>query len=177
MHEPKTVGLLGQIAPHKGHEDAIEAMEDLRDGFRLLIAGKGDERYVSKLKGYAEDLPIEFPGFVSLPKFFEMVDILIVPSWEEPFGIVLLEAMASGVPVIATNRGGPLDIIPTALHGILIPPRDPAALARTIRSLAADDPLRNSIIKNAREHVEQHFDITKVVPRIEDFYRRVMMRT
>ena len=85
--------------------------------------------------------------------------------------------MASGIPVIATNRGGPLDIIPTALHGVLVPPRDPPALAAAIRSLAGDEQLRTTIIKNARENVEGNFDSSNVVPKIEDFYRRVMMRS
>lgn len=175
MHTPATIGLLGQIAPHKGHDDAIEAMRDLGAGFRLLIAGKGDSEYEASLKRKAAGLPVEFLGFASLPEFFRLIDILIVPSWEEPFGIVLLEAMASGVPVIATDRGGPLDIIPSALHGVLVPPRNPRALANTIHSLAADDERRVQIIRHAREHVEKNFDIRTAVPQVEDFYRRVML--
>ena len=177
LHERVTVGLLGQIAPHKGHDDALEAMRTLDERFRLLIAGKGDSKYIAALKGRSAGLWVGFPGFVSLPDFFAMTDILIVPSWEEPFGIVLLEAMASGIPVIATNRGGPPEIIPSALHGILVPPRNPRALADAIRSLAGDDDRRALMSKHARDHVEKNFDIRSVVPRIEDFYRRVMMRS
>jgi glycosyltransferase involved in cell wall biosynthesis len=176
-HETKRLAVLGQISPHKGHDDAIEAMRILGEGYRLLIAGEGDERYLSGLKERARNLPVDFLGFVSLPDFFETVDVLAVPSWEEPFGIVLLEAMAAGIPVIATNRGGPLAIIPSALHGVLVPPRDPQALASAVRLLAADDRLRASMVKNARELVEKNFDIRSVVPRVEDFYRRVMMRS
>jgi glycosyltransferase involved in cell wall biosynthesis len=90
---------------------------------------------------------------------------------------VLLEAMAAGIPVIATNRGGPTDIIRSPLHGVLVPPRDPAALADAVQSLAADDERRELISKKARELVETNFDIQSVVPRVEDFYRRVMMRS
>jgi glycosyltransferase involved in cell wall biosynthesis len=85
FHRPVTVGLLGQISPHKGHDDAIEAIRQLGNGFRLLIAGQGDE---AMLKKRAAQLPVEFLGFVSPAKFFEQIDILILPSWEEPFGIV-----------------------------------------------------------------------------------------
>lgn len=173
MHDPVTIGLLGQISPHKGHDDAIDAMRRLGGGFRLLIGGKGEANYEGALKKNSSGLPVEFLGFVSLPEFFDMVDILAVPSWEEPFGIVLLEAMASGIPVIATNKGGPLDIIPSALHGVLIQPRNSRALADAIASLAGDDERRTSIVKRAREHVETNFDIRSVVPRIENFYRRV----
>jgi glycosyltransferase involved in cell wall biosynthesis len=162
FHEPVTVALVGQISPHKGHDDAVEAMGRLGSGFRLLIAGKGDPSYEASLKQKAAGLPIEFLGFVSLPEFFQKADILIAPSWEEPFGIVLLEAMASGIPVIATDRGGPAEIV----KGVLIPPRRPDALAEAIRSVQPQ-----KFIKEAREHVEQNFDMRKIVPMIEDFYR------
>ena len=89
-------------------------------------------------------------------------DILIVPSWEEPFGIVLLEAMASGIPVIATDRGGPTEIV----RGILVPPRDPAALAKAIRVCAS---WRNGL-RGPRAYVEKNFDMRKIVPKIEGFY-------
>jgi glycosyltransferase involved in cell wall biosynthesis len=167
---------LGQISPHKGHDDAIEALRRLSTGFRLLIAGKGEAGYLDQLRKKSVGLPVEFLGFVELPQFFSMVDILAVPSWEEPFGIVLLEAMASGVPVIATNRGGPSEIIRSALHGVLVPARDPAALASAIQSLAEDGERRQLISKSARELVEANFDIRVVIPQVEDFYRRVMMQ-
>jgi glycosyltransferase involved in cell wall biosynthesis len=173
-HEPATIGLLGQISPHKGHDDAIEALRKLGNGFRLLIAGEGDASYITALKQSAAGLPVEFLGFVSQREFFERIDILIVPSHEEPFGIVLLEAMAAGIPVIATARGGPLDIISSPLEGVLVPPRDPDALANAIQTAVADDTRRSTMIQNARQRVESHFDIRAVVPRIEDAYRRVL---
>jgi len=162
FHSPVSVGLIVQISPHKGHDAAVEATRLLGDGFRLLIAGGRDAAYEAKLKKKAAGLPVEFLGFVSLPEFFGKIDMVIVPSWEEPFGIVLLEAMASGIPVIATNRGGPAEIV----RGVLIPPHDPAALAEAIRSVRPGE-----FIGEAREHVEKNFDMRSVVPRIEDFYR------
>ena len=109
-------------------------------------------------------------GAAKIVEFFQKTDILILPSWEEPFGIVLLEAMATGIPVIATGRGGPLDIISSPLEGVLVPPRNPGALANAIQSLATDDERRMTIIRNARERVEKHFDIRTVVPKIEELY-------
>jgi glycosyltransferase involved in cell wall biosynthesis len=175
LHSPVAVGVLGQISPHKGHVDAIEALRHLGSGFRLLIAGQGESDYVDTLKKKSVGLPVDFLGFAGVSDFFDKIDVLAVPSWEEPFGIVLLEAMASGVPVIATNRGGPVEIILSSLHGILIPPHDPHALADAIRSLAGDDERRSMITRNARELVEGNFDIRAVVPRVEDFYRRVLL--
>jgi glycosyltransferase involved in cell wall biosynthesis len=165
FHVPAVVGLIGQIAPHKGHGDAIEAMRTLGTGFRLLIAGKGEPTYETMLKQKSADLPVEFLGFVQAAEFFEKIDILIVPSWEEPFGIVLLEAMASGVPVIATDCGGPNEIV----RGTLVPPHDPAALANAIRSVRSNEGVRD-----ARDHVEKNFDLRQVVPKIEGFYRNLL---
>jgi len=169
-HRPSVIGLLGQISPHKGHDDAIEAIRQLGPAYRLLIAGRGEQSYIDALKRKAKGLPVEFPGFVSLPDFFSMTDILIVPSWEEPFGIVLLEAMASGIPLIATNRGGPLDIIRPGKDGLLVEPRKPEALAQAIRRLSEDESMRLSIIRSARERVELTYEIRNVVPRIEAWY-------
>jgi len=167
FHKPVTVALIGQVSPHKGHDDAIEAMRSLGDGFRLLIAGRGEESYLKSLKDKSAGLPVEFLGFVALPEFFEKTDIVIVPSWEEPFGLVVLEAMACGVPVIATNRGGPAE----TARGILIPPRDPAALAHAIRSVREGD-----FVREARDHVETHYDIGRVIPMVENFYRTIVAR-
>src|SRR5262245_1653552 len=168
FHSPVTVGLIGQISPHKGHDDAIEAIRQLGGGFRLIIAGKGNPVYEGSLRKKSAGLPVEFLGFIALGEFFENTDILIVPSWEEPFGIVLLEAMASGIPVIATNRGGPAEI----LRGVLVPPRDPVALAEAIRSVRPGE-----FVRDAREHVEKNFDIRRVVPMIEDFYSSLPFRS
>jgi len=173
MHQPVNIGLLGQISPHKGHEDALDALRQLGVGYRLVIAGKGEESYVARLKEQSRSLPVEFSGFVEFREFFQTIDVLIVPSWEEPFGIVLLEAMASGIPVISTSAGGPLDIIRPGVDGILVPPRAPQALADAVRSIS-EPQLRAGIIAHARERVEAHYDIQKVIPRIEAFYLELM---
>jgi glycosyltransferase involved in cell wall biosynthesis len=171
LHPRATLGILGQISPHKGHDDAIEALRLLGSAYRLLIAGKGEQSYCEKLAHRAAGLPVDFLGFVSLPDFFARIDILLVPSWEEPFGIVLLEAMASGIPVISTAAGGPLEIIEPNISGLLVPPRDSRALAAAVGRMLE---IRDSVVSNARKRVEERFDIRAVVPRIERFYEFVL---
>jgi len=174
VHAPLNLGILGQISPHKGHDDAVEAVRLLDGAFHLLIAGKGEGDYIDTLKRKSSGLPVEFLGFVSLTEFFKRIDVLLVPSWEEPFGIVLLEAMASGIPVIATAIGGPLDIICSGDHGLLVSPRDPRALADAILRLGSDATFRHSITQKARARVEEKFDINNVVPHVEAFYNDVI---
>ncbi len=174
LHTPVAVGLIGQISPHKGHDDAIEAVRQLGGNFRLLVAGKGESTYETQLKTLSAGLPVDFIGFASLPELFRQIDMLIVPSWEEPFGIVLLEAMAAGIPVIATAFGGPLEIISSPDEGVLIPRRDPCALANAIRSLAVQTERRLAIIRNARQRVERDFDVRTVAPRVENLYRQLV---
>src|ERR1043166_471385 len=173
LHSPVTIGLLGQLSPHKGHDDAIEAARQLGSSFRLVIAGEGKAAYEDALKKKEAGLSVEFLGFASVPGFFQEIDMLIVPSWEEPFGIVLLEAMAVGIPVIATAAGGPLDIIRPDRDGVLVRPRDARGLAGEVRRLAANSQWREEIVKAARSRAETAFDIEKVIPRIEGFYREV----
>jgi glycosyltransferase involved in cell wall biosynthesis len=177
LHDPVTVGLLGQISPHKGHDDAVNAMRVLGRGYRLVIAGAGDAEYTEQLRIKSKDLAVDFAGFVSLPEFFASVDVLVVPSWEEPFGIVVLEAMAAGIPVVSTDRGGPADIITSGRNGVLVPPQDPSALAAGIFSIASDESLRSTIIREARLRVEQDYEMSKVIPRVEEFYRAITMRS
>jgi glycosyltransferase involved in cell wall biosynthesis len=174
LHTPVTAGLLGQISPHKGHDDAIEAVRRIGDNFRLIVAGEGESAYLNTLKKRATGLGVEFRGFVALPQYFQEIDILIMPSWEEPFGIVLLEAMAAGIPVIATGAGGPKEIISTPAEGILVPAHDPGALANAIRTVAGDNERRLLMVRNARTRVERQFDIRVVAPKLENVYRQVI---
>jgi glycosyltransferase involved in cell wall biosynthesis len=169
FHNPIHLGMLGQIAPHKGHDDAVEALRILGDGYRLFIGGEGEKSYLDSLKRSGSGLPMEFIGFVDRERFFATIDLLLVPSWEEPFGLVILEAMACGVPVIATAAGGPLEIIRPDVDGILIPPRSPQAIADAVRVLR-NEQRRNTMIWSARERVEAEFDMEKIVLKIEEFY-------
>jgi len=172
--DPKILGLLGQVSPLKGHDDAIRMIRQLGSGFRLVFGGVGKEEYVTGLRARARDLPVEFAGFVDPAGFLERLDILILPSWEEPFGIVLLEAMAAGVNVIATNQGGPPEILDYGNAGILVAPRDPEGMAGAVRTLVSDSELALRLRTEARKRAVEVYDIKVVVPRVEDFYGNLL---
>lgn len=171
LHTPIQIGALGQIAAHKGPEDLLEALRLLGPGFRLSLAGEGNADYVNKLRDLARDLPVEFIGFTSPAEFFQKIDILIQPSWHEPFGITILEAMAAGIPVIATDSGGPLELISSGEQGLLVPAKEPVSLAQAIQQMANSSALRLRIIENARGRVEKEFNIEQRVSEIANFYR------
>ena len=170
LHDPVVIGLLGQVSPHKGHDDALKMIEHLGDGFRLVVGGAGRDDYLAALKTHATDLPVEFIGFTETQDFLGRIDFLILPSWEEPFGIVVVEAMAAGVNVIATNAGGPPETLDFGKAGLLVPPRDPLSLAAAVRTLTSDRKLAGELRRRARDRAVSHYDISIVVPRIERLY-------
>jgi glycosyltransferase involved in cell wall biosynthesis len=171
LHVPVHLGILGQIAPHKGHHDAFEALHLLGPGFRLFVAGEGKAEYIEQLKRQAHGLSVEFLGFTHPEEFLRHIDVLLVPSWHEPFGIVLLEAMAAGIPVISTACGGPLAIIRSGEDGLLVPPKSPVSLAEAIRRLTDSSRLRQELVQKARAHVESEFNIDLAVQHIAEFYQ------
>ena len=106
------------------------------------------------------DAQLDFPVLKELAAeggsdYFAEIDMLIVPSWQEPFGIITLESMSAGIPVIGTG-------LADVLRGTLVPPHDPHALAGAIRACKPD--------MTARDYVERNFYIRQVIPRIEEFY-------
>lgn len=131
---PIRFGYLGRIVPDKGVETLLEAFRvfDPQDG-TLKLGGTGESSYVDFLRRRYDAPNIAFLGFVSPDDFFKQIDILIVPSlWQEPFGMVVVEAFSHGIPVIGSNRGGITELIDDGKTGFLFEPTEPDALARIV---------------------------------------------
>lgn len=151
--------LIGQITPWKGQEEAIRALATVRlthPSARLLIVGetkfvsratRHDNRsYLRCLHKLVAELglgdAVRFLGErEDVPEILRASDIALQPSWDEPFGRAVVEAMAMGVPVVATAVGGPAEIIRNGIDGILVGPRRPGELAAAVGGLL-DDPAR-----------------------------------
>jgi glycogen synthase len=143
---------IGRIDPRKGVETAIRAIAELPET-RLTIAGGGDDSHLVTLRELAAELGVgdrvsfERPDRDAVPAAYAAADAVLFPvRWEEPWGLVPLEAMASARPVIATGAGGSGEYLRDGENCLLFAPRDdPTALAAAVRRLAADDALRDRL--------------------------------
>ncbi len=174
--DDKLIGLVAQITPWKGHEVAIRALSLLHHrhpGARLLVIGDvkfagqairyDNLAYLRSLHRLVGELGlehhVEFLGERSdVAAVMRSLDVLVAPSWEEPFGRSVIEAMAMETAVVATNVGGPPEYIADGVDGLLLPPRDVPAWAAAVGDLLDDPDLRHEIGRRASQKVRKLFD-------------------
>jgi glycosyltransferase involved in cell wall biosynthesis len=114
---------------------------------------------------------VQFQGFVSdMPAFLSQVDILVLPSLFEGFGVSVLEAMAAGKAVIASRVGGLEELVSDSVTGLLVAPRDVDGLARAIAKLAGDRKLLREMGRKGRARLQANFTIERMAEQNEDYY-------
>jgi glycosyltransferase involved in cell wall biosynthesis len=169
------LGVVAQVTPWKGQQTAIEALALLREqgvDADLLLVGSAkfvaastrfaNEEYVAYLRALVASSGLEdrvhwLGEREDVPEIMGALDVLLLPSWEEPFGRAVVEAMAMRVPVVATSVGGPREIIDDGHEGRLVAPRDPQAWAAAIRAVL-DAPQGGAAMGRAgRVRVERDF--------------------
>ncbi|MBU2614786.1 MAG: glycosyltransferase family 4 protein, partial [Elusimicrobia bacterium] len=170
------VGAIGRMDVWKGHSYFVEMAGLLAKKLpnsKFFIVGDGAERI--NLESKVKDLNFPpgkffFAGFRNdIPEFVSLFDVLVQPSDVEPFGRTVIEAMASGTPVVATNSGGPKEIIESSVDGFLSP-LNSQAFAESVLKLLKDKELYKLISINARKKVEEKYDIVKQTRAIESLY-------
>jgi glycosyltransferase involved in cell wall biosynthesis len=122
---------------------------------------------------------VYFTGWLSadeLAVWYQRADILAVPSWYEPFGMVVLEGMLYGLPILASNIGGPAEILEQERTALLVPPRNPVALAHGLLKLIDDPLLRRQLGLAAARAVRDEWSYVRVVPKMKAVYREGMAR-
>lgn len=160
---------VGRVDPRKGVATAIEALVELPEA-TLTVAGTGPEALLADLAALARRVGVaervSFLGAVpraDLPALYERHDAVVFPvQWEEPWGLVPLEAMALGRPVTASGRGGSSEYLRDGENCLLHTPGDPTSLAATVRRLAAEPALRERLLdgglRAARHYTESRFN-------------------
>jgi glycosyltransferase involved in cell wall biosynthesis len=186
------LGVVAQISPWKGQDTAIEALrllvEEGLDAHLLLIGSAkfafratrfDNAAYLVRLRQQIATAGLNdrvslLGERVDVPQLMRALDILLLPSHEEPFGRSLIEAMAMGVPVVATNVGGPPEIIENGVEGYLLPPLEPQAWAGAIRALAQAPAMGAEMGRAGRRRVEQAFTVEQHTAATLAAYRRAI---
>jgi glycogen(starch) synthase len=185
---------VGRLRVEKGLMVLLKALDLLANGqdqpgaeklaVHLNIFGNGDQVYVSELQDFLRERQlteaVTFHGTIpqdELITHYDRSDIMLVPSlWREPFGLVVAEAMARGLPVIASNVGGPAEIVTDGVDGLLIKPGDERELARAIRQLLEHPDQRARLGQAARATVQERFTIQENARRVEGHLQRAIQQ-
>lgn len=184
--EQKTFGIFGRLVSWKGHREFLAAASIVLandQNARAFIVGDasdGPDRFVSNLKkvvresGFSDR--ISFTGHIlEVERLYAVMDVVVHASIEpEPFGLVITEAMAHGVPVVASNLGATQEIITHGYDGLLVDPTRPKEMASAILGLLQDEALRKTMGARARETVERKYNGDVYARRMGEVYRTVV---
>jgi glycosyltransferase involved in cell wall biosynthesis len=170
-----SVARLSAVDAYKGIDTLIQALARLPDDTHLVVVGDGDDRPRLEALAHAEGVSrrVHFLGALEGDKLaacYQHCDIFALPSKGEGFGLVFLEAMAFGKPVVGGAHGGTLDVIEHGKSGFLVPHGDVDQLAATLARLLADPALCAEIGHRARQRVEQHY----LFPQFESRLRKIL---
>lgn len=183
LKNKKVVLFTGRLTQNKGVEYLIKAAKDIQ-GTILIVGGGYDKK---RLEGIISEKKIQnviLTGYIKSSEselfhaFYERADVYVSPSvWEEPLGLTILEAMAAGVPVIATKKGGIVSVIRDGENGFFIRARNSKQIAETVNKLLLDDELREKISKNAAKTILDNFTWEKIATQFEDIYKKFTYST
>ncbi len=177
------IGALDKAHYFKGVTFLIKAFQLIssNDAYRLMIIGKGDlaESYQSLAENYGLEHKIIFTGFVPddlLPLYYSLGDLMVLPSIDgsEAFGTVLIEAMASGMPVIASDLPGVRSVIDKKVNGLLVKPRDIANLAKYMDWLLRNPQICGQYGQAGRAKVLAQYDWSKITHDLEQIYQETL---
>jgi glycosyltransferase involved in cell wall biosynthesis len=176
--DSKVIGIIGNVRHWKGQKYFIEAFEILSrkypDLYGLIVGGwsEVDQEYLKSLRQAVENAGlverIRFLGYRrDPPALLSILDVFVHASIQpEPFGMVLLEAMAAKVPIIATRFGGPIEILAAGKCGALVPPEDGRAIAEACIKYFSDESFRKNTVEMAYKRLCEKFHIKTTVNQV-----------
>ncbi len=179
------IGTVGEITPLKGHEDFLRAAATIRHRLpntKFIVAGVDASRRgnnLAALENLIADLNLEtsvrLVGWVEdLASFYHALDVFVSASHTESFGLVIAEAMASGVPVVATRTEGAREIIVNEELGLLVPIGEAKSIALAVIDLLANDRKRQQLSKSGRERIKARFSLGQMIADTENIYEEVL---
>ncbi|MBB4917244.1 glycosyltransferase [Streptosporangium saharense] len=170
---------IGRMVARKGVDTVIRALRRVPDAELVIVGGSPDDEEIGRLRllvtGYGLAERVRLVGSVGrdeVPALLRSADVLVTVPWYEPFGIVPVEAMACGVPVIASAVGGHLDTVSGS--GILVPPRRPYALARALNDLLARRALRERLAATGVRRARERYGWPRVAAQTESVYQALI---
>ena len=175
------IGAVGDVIPRKGLIYLVGAMPKILAAVpqcRLLVVGNGDSQYADRARSSAEQLGVASAIIWAdhrddVHEVLASLEICVLPSLDEGLPLSILEAMAAGLPVVATTAGGIPECVGHGVTGLLVPPADSDALAEAIIGLLRDPTLRRKMGEAGRERVRQQFSPESQAPRIEGVLEHV----
>ena len=190
--ETKVVLYVGSFDPRKGIETLVRAVSRSavpKADLKLIIggrwrAGESDGKERDRIGSIVEELGLSditsFPGALSrdlLPAYYAAADVCVVPSHYEPLGLVALEAMACGTPVIASDVGGLKYTVVPQETGLLAPPKNEAVFADAIDRLLGDSLWRQQLGHTARQRVETYFSWDRIATQLSQLYTQLLQQS
>lgn len=184
-HSKKVFSYFGRLVGWKGVDifllAAKEVIRTIPNAHALIVgnASDGEKSYEQYLKDLAVSLGIQqsvtFVNYQeNIPELMRASSTVVhCSTLPEPFGLVPLEAMACGIPVVAMNEGGPLDIIRDGIDGLLAPPKNPNLLAIQIIKILENPDLASKLAKSGRERAEKEFSLELMTERYFNLYQRI----
>lgn len=177
----KIVAYIGRLVPEKGVNILLGAIKPVlkkMPNTKFVVAGEGWHR--NELERITKELKIEekvlFTGYLPEEDFlayFNVADILVVPSTYEPFGIVALEGMATNTPIIVSDVGGLSEIVDHRWTGMKVPANNSDAMAESIVELLSDETLRKKIVTNANEKLKHVYDWSIIADQSIKVYKQI----
>lgn len=175
---------VSRLEKRKGLNYLLQAYRQIKGEIpdsRLIVVGPGTrlrhkyEKWVAK-NGLKDVVFVGYTSYGELPRYYKTADIFCVPATgRESFGIILLEAMAVGKPIVATNIEGYASLVNNGVEGLLVPPKDREQLAQALLSLATDESLRQKMGANGRtKALEYGWD--RISQRVLDYYKGILTR-
>jgi L-malate glycosyltransferase len=184
------LGVIGQITPWKAQDDAVRMVARLKarhPEICLLLVGSpkfasvrfDNQGFARQLKEMITSLGVEdhvawLGERADIPEIMRALDLILVPSWEEPFGMAVIESMAMEVPVVATAVGGASEVVTPPENGLLLAPRQPKTWAEVIADLVEQPDIRASMGRAARRRVADFLTVERYVERVLAGYQEVI---